>query len=87
MHRRLLKIGIRHLMEQPVYTALLTEMMERYIRRFRGIIGDGIAHQVQKEVEGVFTITEERAGTGSNKGWGKLKSGAGWISLDYVKRL
>ena len=30
---------------------------------------------------------EERAGTGSNRGWGKLKSGAGWISLDYVKRL
>lgn len=37
--------------------------------------------------KGVFTITEERAGTGSIKGWGKLKSGAGWISLDYVKRL
>lgn len=37
--------------------------------------------------KGVFTITEERAGTGSNKGWGKLKSDAGWISLDYVKRL
>lgn len=37
--------------------------------------------------KGVFTITEERAGTGSNKGWGKLKSSAGWISLDYVKRL
>ena len=35
--------------------------------------------------KGVFTITEERAGTGSNRGWGKLKSGAGWISLDYVK--
>ncbi|WP_195582300.1 peptidoglycan recognition family protein [[Ruminococcus] lactaris] len=27
--------------------------------------------------KGVFTITEERAGTGSNRGWGKLKSGAG----------
>lgn len=37
--------------------------------------------------KGVFTITEERAGTGSNRGWGKLKSGVGWISLDYVKRL
>lgn len=37
--------------------------------------------------KGVFTITEERAGTGSDRGWGKLKSGAGWISLDYVKRL
>lgn len=37
--------------------------------------------------KGVFTITEERTGTGSNRGWGKLKSGVGWISLDYVKRL
>ena len=38
-------------MEQPAYTALLTEMMVRYIRRFRGIIGDGIVHLVQKEAE------------------------------------
>ena len=33
---------------------------------------------------GVFTITEKKSGTGSKKGWGKLKSGAGWISLDYT---
>lgn len=32
---------------------------------------------------GVFTITEIKSGSGSAKGWGKLKSGAGWISLDY----
>jgi len=37
--------------------------------------------------KGVFTITEEAAGPGSVKGWGKLKSGAGWISLDYVTKL
>ena len=36
---------------------------------------------------GVFTIIEESSGEGSVKGWGKLKSGAGWISLDYVTRL
>lgn len=35
---------------------------------------------------GVYTIVEEKAGTGATK-WGKLKSGAGWISLDYVKKL
>ncbi len=33
--------------------------------------------------KGVFTITEIKSGSGSAKGWGKLKSGAGWISLDY----
>lgn len=35
---------------------------------------------------GVYTIVEERAGKGSKAGWGRLKSGVGWISLDYVKR-
>lgn len=36
---------------------------------------------------GVFTIMEVKSGVGSNAGWGRLKSGAGWISLDYAKRL
>lgn len=36
---------------------------------------------------GVFTITEVKEGKGSEAGWGKLKSGAGWISLDYAKRV
>lgn len=34
--------------------------------------------------KGVFTIVEEASGTGATK-WGKLKSGAGWISLDFVE--
>lgn len=36
---------------------------------------------------GVFTIVEVKAGTGADAGWGRLKSGAGWISLDYATRL
>jgi len=36
--------------------------------------------------KGVFTIVGESDGVGASK-WGKLKSGAGWISLDYCKRL
>lgn len=35
---------------------------------------------------GVYTIVEEKNGVGATK-WGKLKSGAGWISLDYTKKL
>ena len=35
---------------------------------------------------GVFTIVAESAGEGASK-WGKLKSGAGWISLDYATKL
>lgn len=36
--------------------------------------------------QGVYTIVEEQQGAGATK-WGKLKSGAGWISLDYVKKV
>lgn len=36
--------------------------------------------------KGVYTIVEEKKGAGTTL-WGKLKSGAGWISLDYVKRI
>ena len=34
---------------------------------------------------GVFTIVDVKSGKGSTAGWGRLKSGAGWISLDYAK--
>lgn len=36
---------------------------------------------------GTFTIVEEKSGKGSDKGWGKLKSGAGWISLDFCTKV
>lgn len=34
---------------------------------------------------GIYTIVAESTGTGATK-WGKLKSGAGWISLDYAAK-
>lgn len=37
--------------------------------------------------KGVFTLVQESSGSGSTKGWGKLKSGAGWISLDYCTKV
>lgn len=33
----------------------------------------------------VYTIVEESKGTGASK-WGKLKSGAGWVSLDWCEK-
>jgi len=35
---------------------------------------------------GIYTIVAESTGTGATK-WGKLKSGAGWISLDYASKV
>lgn len=37
--------------------------------------------------KGVFIIVETSSGAGSTKGWGRLKSGAGWISLDYAAQI
>ncbi len=34
---------------------------------------------------GVYTIVEEAEGKGASR-WGRLKSGIGWISLDYVEK-
>ena len=36
---------------------------------------------------GVFTILEVKDGKGADAGWGKLKSGAGWIALDFCQRV
>lgn len=44
----------------------------------------GVASQIKGK--GIYTIVAEAAGPGATK-WGKLKSGAGWISLDYVTKL
>ena len=35
---------------------------------------------------GVFTIVQTSTGAGASL-WGKLKSGIGWVSLDFVRRI
>jgi len=40
-----------------------------------------------KTGKGTFTIVETKSGTGSKAGWGRLKSGAGWIALDCATRI
>lgn len=35
---------------------------------------------------GTYTIVDEATGKGAKK-WGKLKSGAGWIALDYTEKV
>lgn len=54
------------------------------IRKGAGTNYDKVGRYLEK---GVYTIVETKSGSGSKKGWGKLKSGAGWISLDYAIRL
>ena len=49
--------------------------------------GPGTNYKVNGQVRlnEVYTIVEEASGVGASK-WGRLKSGAGWISLDFCKR-
>lgn len=50
--------------------------------------GPGINTAIVQKViaPGVYTIVSEATGEGATK-WGKLKSGVGWVSLDYCKKL
>ena len=65
----------------PPYTVKVT-VTELRIRS-----GPGTDTQAQGFIEpGVYTIVEEADGPGAKR-WGKLKSGAGWISLDYAEKV
>ncbi len=49
--------------------------------------GPGTDTAAQGFIEpGVYTIVEEADGPGAKR-WGRLKSGAGWISLDYAEKV
>lgn len=50
--------------------------------------GPGTAYVKVGQIKdmGTYTIIQESSGAGASK-WGRLKSGAGWISLDYVKKV
>lgn len=54
------------------------------IRKGPGLEYDKVGYFVEP---GVYTIVDVNAGDKSQtNGWGKLKSGAGWISLDWAER-
>lgn len=50
--------------------------------------GPGTDREIVSQIigTGYFTIVAEADGEGASK-WGKLKSGAGWISLDYAEKI
>lgn len=68
-----------------VFTALMTRGV---ITTFNLADGAGTNYPVCGSIAkgGVYTIVAEKTGTGAKK-WGKLKSGAGWIALDYTAKI
>lgn len=64
-----------------------------YIVRIKATVlnirkGPGTNYNIVGKIKngGAYTIVEEASGKGASK-WGKLKSGAGWISLDYTEKI
>lgn len=56
------------------------------VLNIRAGAGTNYAVSGQIKDKGTYTIVAESDGQGASK-WGKLKSGAGWISLDYVEKI
>lgn len=69
--------------------SVLPYMVQVDIDDLNILVGPGTNYAKTGEFtgKGIFTITEVKTGKGSKKGWGKLKSLAGWIALDYAKRV
>lgn len=70
---------------QPAVFAPYTVRVTASALNIRKGPGTGYATNGSIKDKGVYTIVAESTGPGATK-WGKLKSGAGWISLDYCQR-
>lgn len=72
--------------EEPKVITVQIDVPNLRIRKGPGV-GDGCEPIGKYTGVGQFQITKIQNGSGSEKGWGKLASGDGWISMDYVKVL
>ena len=69
-------LGVKKLTPKVPYTVRVSAALE-----IRAGAGVKYARQKQTAPPGVYTIVEEK------DGWGRLKSGAGWIELAKVKKI
>lgn len=75
---------------KSLYTSAMKEFKVKVTTpnlRIRTGAGTNYTYTGSTTGDGIFTIVDTAPGTGSTKGWGKLKSGAGWISLDYTEEV
>lgn len=78
---------------KAVYTGKSSNTFAPYLVKVNADVlnirkGAGTNHGINGSItnRGTYTIIAEANGTGAKK-WGKLKSGAGWISLDYTQKV
>ena len=70
----------------PAVLPYKVKVNDATVLRIRKGPGTNYAKVGKIEDNGIYTIVQESIGLGAKK-WGKLKSGAGWISLDYCIKL
>ena len=86
-------IHVKYLTVEPQNKKETTSVFEPYLVKVKASVlnirkGAGTNHPVVGCIRdcGIYTIVQEEEGAGATK-WGKLKSGVGWISLDYVQKM
>ena len=71
-------------LEEHGYQVISTDLIYRGYGKEEPV---DFLHEPVADFDGdIITIVAEADGEGATK-WGKLKSGAGWISLDYGKKI
>lgn len=84
------KLGVQDTMvSKPVETptSTLPYTVKITVNKLRVRSGPGTNYKINGVAEpGVYTIIEEGNGVGATR-WGRLKSKAGWISLDYATKI
>ena len=87
VNRRLSECGPDPIVPAPVEPTPVNYTVKVSITNLKIRSGPGTDYDINAIIRpGIYTIVAEADGTGATK-WGKLKSGAGWISLDYVKKI
>ena len=83
-------IYVKYAGKAPANTAPTTSFLVKVgISNLNIRKGPGTNHALTGKCTGIgtFTIVETANGVGSDSGWGRLKSGAGWVSLDFCEKV
>lgn len=70
--------------QKPTYITIKIDVPNLRIRKGPGN-GPGCEPIGRYTGVGTFQISEIQNGSGSNTGWGKLTTGDGWVSMDFVE--
>nr|MCR4629376.1 N-acetylmuramoyl-L-alanine amidase [Clostridium sp.] len=79
--------GIQNLVSQVDASEATPFLVKVMVQHLNIRTGPGINFgRVRFIPPGVYTIVEVKEGVGSKYGWARLKSGEGWISLEFCQR-